>query len=99
MAEAVNGVEAVELFKEHSPHMVLLDIDMPALDGRDALEKIIEINPAVFVVMLTSLSAMDVVRQCIDIGASNYIRKDTQVAEIKKLIKESWVEHKVKESY
>jgi len=90
VAEAANGEDALAAFIEKKPDITLLDINMPRMNGKDALQKIKEHSPGAFVIMLTSLSAMDVVKQCLDLGAANYIRKDTPTAEIKKFILESW---------
>lgn len=92
VAEASNGKEAVELYRKHKPHITVLDINMPVMDGKEALSVILSEFPDAFVIMLTSLSSMDVVKQCLDAGAANYLRKDTPISEIKKSIKESWVD-------
>jgi len=90
VGEAKNGEEAVEIFKKERPHLLLLDINMPLKNGDEALEEIIEEFPDAFVIMLTSVSDMESVEKCISHGASNYIRKDTPLPEIKRIIKETW---------
>lgn len=92
VAEAKNGQEAVELYRKHRPQIAMLDINMPIMDGKEALHQIKKEFPDALIIMLTSLSAMDVVKECIDAGASNYIRKDTPIGEIKKFVKEAWAE-------
>lgn len=93
VAEAKNGEEAVQLYRQHKPHMVFLDINMPVMDGQEALKVIKKEFPESFVIMLTSLSAMDVVKDCLEAGAANYIRKDTPLQELKLYVKESWNEY------
>lgn len=88
--EATNGQEAVDLFKSEMPDLLLLDINMPVKTGEEALREIIDHSPDAFVIMLTSVADMESVEQCINIGAANYIRKDTPVQEIKSIIKETW---------
>lgn len=90
VAEAANGTEAIELYRKHRPHMVFMDINMPVMDGKEALQAIMEEFPKAFVIMVTSLSAMDVVTECLVMGASNYIRKDTSLDELKLCVKDSW---------
>lgn len=90
VAEATNGREAVELFKKEKPDLLLLDINMPEKTGDEALKEIIADNPDAFVIMLTSVSDMKSVEHCLSLGAANFIRKDTPVEEMKKLIKETW---------
>ncbi|MDH4322437.1 MAG: response regulator transcription factor [Desulfobulbaceae bacterium] len=90
VAEAKNGEEAVALYRRTKPHMAFLDITMPIMDGKAALKAIREEFPDAFVIMLTSMSAMETVKECLDAGAANYIRKDTPLNELKLYIKETW---------
>lgn len=91
VGEAVNGQEAVTLFENVQPDLTLLDINMPVKTGEEALKEIIKKNPNAFVIMLTSLSDLKTVEKCLELGASNFIRKDTPISEIKKIIKETWM--------
>jgi two-component system chemotaxis response regulator CheY len=75
--EAANGAEAVELYKLHQPDLVLLDVNMPVLDGVQALTQIRAFDPDAIVVMLTSLANRQTVEDCARLGAVDYIRKDT----------------------
>jgi two-component system chemotaxis response regulator CheY len=88
--EAADGQEAVDVFRSEKPDMVLLDINMPKMTGEQALPEIMAINPEAFVVMMTSVSDLTTVEKCLENGASNYIRKDTPIEEIKNMIKETW---------
>jgi len=93
VAEAADGEEALSLYKQHQPDMVILDINMPKLDGIIVLKRIMAINPRTVVVMLTSLNTLDVVKECIDSGAWNYILKNTTAAELHKAMSETWKDH------
>jgi two-component system chemotaxis response regulator CheY len=86
VAEAGDGQEAVALYKNHQPDLLLLDINMPLKTGDEALKEIIDAFPQALVIMLTSVVEMETVEKCIDIGASNYIRKDTPIPEIVNII-------------
>ena len=55
VVEASNGQEAVELFQAHQPDGVLLDITMPVMDGLEALQQIIKLDPGARVAMVTAL--------------------------------------------
>ena len=83
VGEARNGLEAVELFKQYRPDLILLDIEMPEMNGVEALEKIIEADADAAVVMLTGLDDQDVVEKCILIGAKDFLRKDLGPQEMK----------------
>lgn len=87
--EARNGVEAVEVYEAERPDIVLLDVNMPLMDGLEALAKMREINPEVVVIMITSLAMRRVVEDALRAGASNFIRKDTPKAQMVDIIKET----------
>ena len=63
---------------------------MPIKTGDEALKEIMTEFPDAFVIMLTSVADVEDVEKCLEMGASNYIRKDTSINEIKKIIKETW---------
>jgi len=90
IAEAKNGAEAVQLYRQKRPKMVFLDINMPMMDGITALKEIKRDDPNAFVIMLTSLTVMETVKECLSVGAANYIRKDTPLNELRMYVKESW---------
>ncbi|MFC1841254.1 response regulator, partial [Thermodesulfobacteriota bacterium] len=71
---AENGKEAVEKIGE-KPALVLLDIQMPVMDGFQALKKIKEVDTSIGVVMVTGLAREDVAMACIEAGAHDYITK------------------------
>lgn len=90
VGEAKNGEEAVALFRKKKPHLLLLDVNMPGKTGKDVLKEILDEFPDAFVIMLSSVSDRETVEDCIDIGAAHYILKDTPVAKMKKIIKDTW---------
>jgi len=90
VGEAKNGQEAIDLFKREKPDLLLLDINMPIKSGDEALKEIKHEFPDAFVIMLTSVADVDTVKKCLDIGAANYLLKDTPINEMKKLVKETW---------
>lgn len=74
VAEADNGEEAIELAKEHNPDVVLMDVQMPVMDGITAAEKIVEAGIAP-VVLLTAFSQPDLVDRAQKAGAMAYVVK------------------------
>lgn len=96
VGEATNGMEALEMFRREKPNLMMLDINMPLKTGDDVLKEIMEEFPNAFVIVLTAAFKKGVVEECIELGAANFIRKDTPIPEIKKIIKESWDAHKKK---
>ena len=87
--EAPNGREAVEIYQREKPDLVLLDVNMPILDGLGTLREIKRIDPEAVVIMLTSLANRQTVEEALDLGASSYIRKDTPRDEITKSLSET----------
>ena len=89
VGQASDGNEAVAMYKEKKPELLLMDINMPIKTGEEALKEILSEFPDARVVMLTSVVESDTVKNCIELGASGYIRKDTPVDEIKSIIREA----------
>lgn len=76
--EAENGVEAVELYEEHSPNLVMMDIVMPIRDGIEATTEIKEANPGSNIIMCTSIGQEEKMKAAIKAGADGYITKPFQ---------------------
>lgn len=89
IVEAANGEQALEQYQAHQPELVLLDVNMPQMDGIETLRRLKEIAPASLVVMLTSLATRQIIEQAFELGAENYIRKDTPKAEIASALTET----------
>lgn len=90
VGEAENGEQAVALYKELRPDVVLLDVNMPVKDGKEALRDIIAFDAKAVVIMLTSMSDAATVQAAIDLGATFYIRKDTPPAQLREMLKDTW---------
>ena len=88
LAEATNGDEAVKVVSRTKPDIVLLDVCMPFQTGPNALPAIIAAHPQAKVIMLTSMADEATVRDCLDKGAVEYLRKDTPVEEICRVLTE-----------
>lgn len=87
--EAANGSDAIEVYKRETPDLVLLDVNMPIMDGIGALKGIMAVDPDAIIIMLTSQSSRNLINQAAEIGASNYIRKDTPKDEILQSLRET----------
>jgi len=77
--EAENGVEALRIFQEVQPPIVLTDIKMPNMDGIDLLQKIKHENPEAEVVMITGHGDMDLAVQSLKSEATDFITKPINV--------------------
>lgn len=79
---ARDGREAVELYQQLSPDLVLMDIAMPILDGVQATEQIRELDPKACILMLTGSNARADVDRARRAGAAGYVTKDRIAAEL-----------------
>lgn len=88
IGQAGDGDEAVKAAIELKPDLVLMDIDMPGLDGLEALKKIKEHNPLVRVVMLTVSDNDEYIVAAIKTGANGYLLKDLSSKDFLECIQE-----------
>jgi len=93
VAEAGDGRQALELFDQHAPDLVLLDLNMPIMDGTATLKGLRQKSDRVAIVMLTSLASLEVVEECLELGADYHLRKDLPVSELRQEILEAWRAH------
>lgn len=82
IAQAENGLEAVTLARKHEPNIVLLDINMPELDGVMAAKRITTDLPETRIIILTMYRRDDYVFEAIKVGASGYLLKEAELDEL-----------------
>lgn len=82
VATAADGHQAMVLAAEHQPDVVLMDLEMPGIDGIEATEGILANEPEVRVVVLTSFSDQDRIMAALDAGAIGYMLKDAEPREL-----------------
>jgi two-component system chemotaxis response regulator CheY len=75
VAEAVNGIDTLEKFDSIKPDVLFLDVAMPKKDGMETLIELMKSNPKPKVIMVTALDDMDLIENCIKVGALAYITK------------------------
>ncbi|MBM7603312.1 two-component system chemotaxis response regulator CheY [Metabacillus crassostreae] len=78
VAEAADGAQAVEKYKEHQPDLVTMDITMPEMDGIQALKEIKQINGSAKVIMCSAMGQQSMVIDAIQAGAKDFIVKPFQ---------------------
>jgi DNA-binding NarL/FixJ family response regulator len=79
---AADGVEAVDRCAELAPDVVLMDLDMPRLDGIEATRRVLEDRPRTAVLVLTSFSDRARILGAIEAGACGYLLKDVAADEV-----------------
>jgi two-component system chemotaxis response regulator CheY len=78
VGEASNGKQAISMYQERHPDVVLMDITMPDMDGLTALKKIKEIDPEARVIICSALGQQKLIVQAIQLGARDFIVKPFQ---------------------
>jgi DNA-binding NarL/FixJ family response regulator len=87
VGEASDGREVLHLVAEHQPHIVLMDIGMPDMNGLDATRQLRELHPNVRVVVLSIFSDEEYVYQALRAGASGYLLKGASIEELELAIR------------
>lgn len=87
VGEAANGVECLENLEKYDPEVLLLDINMPEMNGIEVLKKLKEKQSSVKVLILTVHNELEYLMNAVDIGVEGYIMKDSESSELKKAIK------------
>ncbi|MFE4710486.1 MULTISPECIES: response regulator [unclassified Paenibacillus] len=80
--EAGNGLDAVRLAQETMPHLILMDVQMPELDGIEATRRILAQQPDCRIVILTTFDTEEYVYEGIRAGGIGYLLKDTEPEEL-----------------
>jgi DNA-binding NarL/FixJ family response regulator len=87
VAEAGNGEEALEKYRELRPDIVLMDLSMPVMDGLAATRAILDEFPDAKVIVLTTYGGDEDIYQALDAGAVGYLVKDMASAEVLNIIR------------
>jgi len=87
VAQAENGVQAIELFKTHLPDVVTLDITMPEMDGLTALKEMLTIKPTARIIMISALTSKATVVKAVNSGAASYLIKPLQAHQLTEALK------------
>jgi len=86
---AKDGVEGLALFKEHSPDMIITDIQMPKMDGLEMSAAILKINPYVPIAVTSAYSDGDYLIKAIELGIDKYLLKPINMIEMLAIIQKS----------
>ncbi|QDE40900.1 response regulator transcription factor [Luteibacter pinisoli] len=81
-AQAGDGLEAVDLFREHRPNVTLIDLQMPRMNGIEAIAAIREIDRKAVIVVLTTYPGDARVMRALALGATSYLLKSSTTSEI-----------------
>jgi two-component system, NarL family, response regulator LiaR len=87
VGEADNGLAAIELFESVMPHVILMDLMMPDMDGATATRLLRQKYPKVQVIALTSFKEQEMVQSALQAGAIGYLLKDVSATELARAIR------------
>ena len=84
VATANNGAAALQQVERFGPEVVLLDIQMPGMDGLQTLKKMKETHPQLKVIMVTAVETQEKIEEAMRLGADNYITKPLSLEYLEK---------------
>jgi DNA-binding NarL/FixJ family response regulator len=87
--EAASGREAIELVDRLRPALVLMDINMPEMNGIEATRRIVSAHPGIVVILCSTYEAADLPREAAASGAAAYVNKEHLAAET---LRQLWAE-------
>ncbi len=79
---ATGGEEAITLAEHERPHIILMDVRMPGMDGVEATKRIHEAFPHIVIMMLTTFDDDEYIYEAFNFGATGYLLKDIPIAEL-----------------
>src|SRR5438552_6502561 len=88
VAEAGNGVEAIEAYERYHPDVTLLDLRMPVMEGVEAVRQIRERDPRARVIVLTTYDTDDEIARALKAGAKAYVLKDISADDLIRCIRD-----------
>jgi len=86
VAIAMNGKQAIEMAREHKPDIVMLDINMPEMNGLMAFKKISQENPNVACIIISAERDPSAFRAAMSLGITNYLLKPFNADELEKAV-------------
>lgn len=75
IAQVSTGEEALDLLMEKKPDIITMDMEMPGMNGLETSKKILEIDPKVNIIMITSISDVAMAKQATNIGVKQLFQK------------------------
>jgi two-component system, NarL family, response regulator len=88
VAAARTGEEAVALFREHQPDVTLMDLQLPVMNGLEAIHAIRKENPAARIVVLTMYEGNEHIYRALNAGAATYLLKDTLSSDLIRVVRQ-----------
>lgn len=87
VAEATNGIDTVQLARQHAVDLVVLDITMPGLDGLEVISRIKASGLTCRILVLTSQAALFYSQRCMKAGAAGFVTKNQELSELQRAVR------------
>lgn len=88
VATASNGVDALQKFEMHRPQVVTMDLTMPQMDGLECIQKLVEIDSSVRILVISALSDKSTGIKALSLGASGFLYKPFSEDELVQALEE-----------
>lgn len=88
LLHANNGQEAIDMFKQHSPDLILMDVKMPVMDGLEATRQIRVLSPGIPIIALTAFAFDQDRTRVLEAGCNAYLTKPVSAPLLKETIKQ-----------
>lgn len=85
--QAANGIQALDILKEHQPDLVLLDMKIPGMDGVEILKRMKVIDPEIRVIIMTAYGELDMIQEAKSLGALTHFAKPFDIDDIRAAVR------------
>lgn len=85
---ASDGLEAIAKIDTISPHIILMDMKMPNMNGLEASQKILANHPELTIIMMTAYGEMDVIKKALDAGVKRCITKPFDIMNLRQVVEQ-----------
>lgn len=85
--QAANGVQALDIVKNESPDLVLLDMKIPGMDGIEILKRMKVIDEDIRVIIMTAYGELDLIQEAKDLGALTHFAKPFDIDDIRSAVR------------
>ncbi|HEY3370759.1 MAG TPA: response regulator transcription factor [Prolixibacteraceae bacterium] len=92
IGEASNGIELLELLSHDKPDLVIMDIDMPQMNGIEATQKALNLFPDLKIIVYTMFGEKEYVQKMSDLGVKAFMLKSNGIAELEKVINDVFLD-------
>src|SRR4051812_16788569 len=86
IGQAEDGEEALEIFSQHEPDLILTDIKMPFMDGLELVERVKEKNPDTYFIIISGYDEFKYAQKAVKLGANDFILKPIDLEYLEQLL-------------